>query len=106
MNANIIFPNVTAYDVTKFDVRLGESFRVQLSPEAVGTARWFADKDHVLNITVKDSGGAADVTATGSGASEIQIQVEGSTVLTLFVDVFNPDEAVQMTAPPPVITNQ
>jgi hypothetical protein len=30
MEANIIFENVKAYSVTKFDVRLGETFKVQL----------------------------------------------------------------------------
>ena len=98
MTANIVFPNVTAYEVTKFDVRLGEPVAVNLSPDAVGTARWFADRDQSLNIVVKDGGASADITATASGSCEIQIQVAGAVVLTLFADVFNPAEATTLGA--------
>ena len=49
MEANIIFENVKAYNVIKFDVKLGESFKVELI-ESPGKIRWFSDNDPVLNI--------------------------------------------------------
>ena len=89
MKADIIFPNVTAFEVERFDVRLGEKFRIALPVEAaMGAARWFADADPVLHIDVKDAGASADVEATKVGESEIQIQVGGATVLTLMCRVY------------------
>ncbi len=71
MKADIIFPNVTAFEVERFDVRIGEKFRIALpAEEALGKARWFADADPVLHIDVKDSGASAEVEATKVGESD------------------------------------
>lgn len=93
MTADLILSNAHMYGVTKFDVRIDEVFRVNLSPDAVGTARWFADNDSVLDIAVDADGGSAGITATGTGSCEIQIQVSGAIVLTLNVEVFSPEAA-------------
>ena len=78
MEANIIFENVKAYNVIKFDVRLGENFKIELL-EAPGAIRWFSDSDPVLHIAVENNGANASVKATEIGKSEIQLQHEGST---------------------------
>lgn len=102
MKATLIFPNVTAYDVERFDVRLGEKFRIDLPPDAVGTARWFADADPVLHIEVKDGGASAFLEATKVGESDIQIQVDGTTVLTLHCKVYG-TEAQGFNVPAPTV---
>ena len=66
MEANIIFDNVTAYDVIKFDVRLGETFKVELT-EVPGILRWFTDNDQVLDVIVDDNGSSATIKATSKG---------------------------------------
>lgn len=88
MLANIIFENVKAYNVKKFDVRLGETFNIELL-ETPGFIRWFADQDSVLDITVDESGNMATVKATGIGASEIQLQHEKALEETLYVEVYD-----------------
>lgn len=88
MEANIIFENVKAYNIEKFDVRLDESFSIELI-DPVGDIRWFADQDAVLSIVVNASGNSATVTATGKGQSEIQLQASNSIVKTLYVDVYD-----------------
>jgi hypothetical protein len=103
MKADILFDNVRAYSVERFDVLLGQKFRVQLSGEAIGTARWFADQDDVLRIVVKDAGASAEITATETGECEIQIQdPEGAVQLRLKVLVFG-KEAQGFVIPAPVV---
>lgn len=103
MEANIIFENVKAYDVKKFDVRLDESFSIELI-DSVGNIRWFADQDAVLSIIVDASGDTATVKATGVGKSEIQLQSSGSLVKTLYVEVYdNIAVSLNVTAKKPVL---
>lgn len=88
MEANIIFNNVKAYNVIKFDVKLGESFKVELinAPDFV---RWFSDNDAVLNITVLENGNFAEIKATAVGKSEIQLQDSGRISKTLDIEVYD-----------------
>lgn len=88
MEANIIFDNVTAYDVIKWDVRLGETFKVDLINSA-GTVRWFTDNDPVLKVVVGDNGSYANVTAAEKGDCEIQLQHNYGVIKTLFVNVYD-----------------
>lgn len=88
MEANIIFDNVTAYDVIKWDVRLGETFKVDLI-NSPGTVRWFTDNDPVLKVVVGDNGSYANVTAAEKGDCEIQLQHNNGVIKTLFVNVYD-----------------
>jgi len=93
MQANIIFDNVKVYDVNKFDVRLGETFTVELL-NTPGVVRWFSDSDPVLAIDVKENEqdpqtSIAVIKATSKGKSEIQLQVNNSIVKTLYIEVYD-----------------
>mgnify|MGYP000913291195 CR=1 FL=1 len=101
MTASVVFPNVTAYAVTRFDVRLGEKFQIVLGPEAPTNVRWFADADPVLHIVTMNGGAIADVEATDVGDSTIQLQADGVVVLTLECSVYG-TEAAGFRVPEPV----
>lgn len=88
MEANIIFENVKAYNVVKFDVKLLEKFKVELVNVAE-PIRWFSDNDSVLHIKVEPDGESAIFEATGKGVSEIQLQSAGIVVKTLQVEVYD-----------------
>ena len=88
MEANIIFENVKAYNVVKFDVKLLEKFKIELVNIAE-TIRWFSDNDSVLHIKVEPDGQSATVEATGKGMCEIQLQSAGVVVKTLQVEVYD-----------------
>lgn len=88
MEANIIFENVTAYDVVKWDVRLGETFKVELI-NVPGLIRWFTDSDPVLALSVEENGSLATIKATTKGESEIQLQHNNGLVKTLKVNVYD-----------------
>lgn len=88
MEANIIFENVKAYNVVKFDVKLLEKFKIELVNIA-DTIRWFSDNDSVLHIKVEPDGQSATVEATGKGMCEIQLQSAGVVVKTLQVEVYD-----------------
>ncbi len=100
MDANIIFDNVKAYNVVKFDVRLGETFKIELigSPDSV---RWFFDNDPVLQISVDSTGSIATLKSTSVGKSEIQIQNNGSLLKTLYIEVY---DTIDVTLNPTVGT--
>jgi hypothetical protein len=88
MEANIIFENVKAYNVIKFDVKLGETFKIELI-DAPGVIRWFFDNDPALSVLVEEGGANATVTATSIGKSEIQLQMNGGVQETLYVEVYD-----------------
>lgn len=89
MEANIIFDNVKAYDVVKFDVKLDENFTIELV-DTTEALEWFANNDNVLHISVADDGKSAKVKTTGKGVSKIQLQTAaGQIVKTLFVEVYD-----------------
>lgn len=89
MKAHLNFPNVRAYAVERFDVRLGEAFSIELE-DAPGPVRWFADNDAALAISVEPDGAKAVVKATAKGPCEIQLQgADRSVLLVLTVEVFD-----------------
>jgi hypothetical protein len=88
MEANIIFENVKAYDVIKWDVKLGETFKVELV-NTPGIVRWFSDNDPVLAFSVEEGGTTSSVKATEKGTCEIQLQYEGSVIKTLQIEVYD-----------------
>ena len=103
MEANIIFDNVTAYDIVKWDVRLGETFKVELV-NVPGVIRWFTDSDPVLALSVEDNGSSAVIKATTKGDSEIQLQHNNGVVKTLKVNVYdNVAVALNTTVSTPVL---
>lgn len=103
MEANIIFDNVKAYNVIKFDVKLGETFKVELV-NTPGAIRWFADNDPSLHILVGENGAEATVKATEKGICEIQLQHQNGLVKTLQVEVYdNVAVALNASAKTPVL---
>jgi hypothetical protein len=88
MEANIIFDNVTAYDVIKWDVILGETFKIELV-NTPGTLRWFTDNDPVLQVAVGENGSSATIKSTEKGNCEIQLQYESGVVKTLQINVYD-----------------
>lgn len=87
MKTNIIFDNVKAYDVFKFDVRLGETFVIEIV-ESENEVKWFSDNDPVLSLNVNSL--SATVKATSVGKSEIQLQSQdGIKLKTLYVEVYD-----------------
>lgn len=88
MTVNIHLPNAIVYDVERFDVMLGESFRLEVI-DAPDQVRWFADQDPVLSISVAPSGHEAAVIAAQAGVSEIQLQnAAGAVVKKLNVTIY------------------
>ncbi len=88
MEANLIFTNVKAYNVVKFDVKLGETFEIELV-NVDRTMRWFSDNDQVLSIAVEDGGESARVTSTAKGKCDIQLQSNGEIIMTLQAEVYD-----------------
>jgi len=88
MEANLIFENVKAYNVEKFDVKLGQDFTIELE-NIPGPIRWFSDNDPVLAIETKNEGSSATVKSTKIGKSEIQLQSEGVLVKVLQVETYD-----------------
>lgn len=88
MEANIIFDNVKAYNVIKFDVKLGETFKIELI-DAPGVLRWFFDNDPTLSVSVDEGGASATVKTTAIGKSEIQLQMNGLVQKTLYIEVYD-----------------
>jgi membrane carboxypeptidase/penicillin-binding protein PbpC len=89
METNIIFQNVKAYNVTKFDVRLNEDFKIELT-NIEQPIRWFANNDTVLQIITNEDGLSSQVKATGKGVSEIQLQnAQNQIQKILFVEVYD-----------------
>ncbi len=106
ISANIIFENVKAYNVKKFDVKFGETFSIELI-DSPGFVRWFADQDSVLDINVDESGNLATVKATGVGVSEIQLQSDKIVAETLYVEVYdNIAVNLNVSAKKPVLKNK
>jgi hypothetical protein len=86
MRANIILDNVRVYDVEKWDILIGQMFTINMvdAPEGI---RWFSDNDSVLSLSV--DGTSAKIEAKSVGSSDIQIQLNGSIIKTMFVEVFD-----------------
>ena len=90
MKANVIFSNVKAYDISKMDVLLGQTFKIELVDFNDELVRWFSDNDQVLSINVsKDTSHGAQFNADAVGVTEIQLQVNQKVVKTLFIEVFD-----------------
>lgn len=85
MEANLYLDNVEVFDISRFNVRLGQTFRIVLDE----TAKWFADNDSVLSITPDEDGLGATITATAEGGCEIQLQRSNRSVqLAIPINVF------------------
>lgn len=83
MTANIIFENVKAYDVEKFDVKLGENFVIELI-DGPSNVRWFSNNDPVLDIEVSDGKQSVAIKAAKVGVCEIQLQNDERQVIKTF----------------------
>lgn len=103
MHVDVSFSFAKVYDITTFDVVLGQKF--SLLTDWVGTSNWFANNDPVLSLNV--SGNAADVEATGLGTSVILIMDASDTVvkkLTIKVvdAIVEPAKDLGLTADAPI----
>ena len=88
MTANLILENVKAYDVDKFDVKLGEHFVIELI-DSPADIRWFSNNDPVLDIEVSDGKTSVAVKAANVGTCEIQLQVNREVIKTFDVEVYD-----------------
>jgi len=88
MIANLILENVKAYDVEKFDVKLGETFVLELI-DAPADIRWFSNNDPVLDIDVSDGKTSVSAVASMIGECEIQLQVSREVIKTFDVKVYD-----------------
>lgn len=100
MEADLILANVRAYNVEKFDLRLGETCEIKLN--ATEPVKWFFNNDEVLSLSVNEN--IATIKALTKGDCEIQLQQGGAIVKTLFSTVFdNQATSLNITAKEPVI---
>lgn len=79
MRADLILSNASVFGVQRFEVDLGEVFRVELH-ELQFKVRWFTDNDPVLALEVDPHGTWAKITATQSGYSVVEFQTGGRVV--------------------------
>jgi hypothetical protein len=96
MKANFIFPNVTAYDVEKVDVLVGETFTINL-PEETNPVDFFFNNDSVLDI--KAEGTKAIVKALSFGDSVIKLERNDQVLKKLFISVYTA-QAVELNVKP------
>lgn len=75
----------TAFEVKKIQLQMGEKVKLQLNGVGQLPVKWFADNDPVLEID--EHGDHAFISATGEGASLIECQVNGKTILTFPITV-------------------
>jgi hypothetical protein len=100
MEADLILANVRAFNVEKFDLRLGETCEIKLNANA--SANWFFNNDEVLSLVVVDN--VATVKALAKGDCEIQLQQGGAIVKRLFATVFDSQAtSLNITAKDPII---
>jgi hypothetical protein len=85
MKANFIFPNVTAYDVEKVDVLVGETFTINL-PEETEPVEFFFNNDSVLEITAE--GTKAIVKALSGGDCVIKLERDDDVLKKLYISVY------------------
>lgn len=90
MKINVVFSNVTVYNVTKLDVRLGETFKVLLDGVSYSPS-WFADNDPSLFIEVKEDGKSAVIKTQAIGKTQIQFQNNREIQSSLDIEVFDKD---------------
>jgi membrane carboxypeptidase/penicillin-binding protein PbpC len=77
MQVDVIFDFAKVYDINRFDVASGQSFK--LTTDHVGKSKWFADNDEVLEMKVTDNNGA--FVAKDKGTSTLLIMDENKTIL-------------------------
>lgn len=90
MKINVIFSNVTVYNVTRLDVRLGETFKVLLDGVSYSPS-WFADNDPSLFIEVSSDGKSAVIKTQAIGKTQIQFQNNREIQSSLDIEVFDRD---------------
>ena len=89
MKVNVVLDNGTFYDVNKFDIRIGQRFKIELT-EIESKQFWFADNDPVLFVEVADDNKSAIITAKVKGECNIQLQQPmGQTNKSLIINVFD-----------------
>jgi hypothetical protein len=96
MFANIAFDNVRVYNAQRFDVAIGQTFRVELIQAEPGV-RWFANNDAVLEIAEDADGLNATIRTKAVGTSEIQLQrADGATLIALYIETFDVNRATAL----------
>jgi hypothetical protein len=92
MKANFIFPNVTAYDVEKVDVLVGETFTINL-PDETEPVDFFFNNDSVLEINAE--GTKAIVKALSFGDCVIKLERNDVVLKKLYLSVYT-QQAVEL----------
>lgn len=92
MQANFIFPNVTAYDINKADVLVGETFTINLSDETE-PVDFFFNNDSVLDINAE--GTKAIVKALSFGDCVIKLERNDVVLKKLYISVYT-QQAVEL----------
>lgn len=98
MIANLILPNVNAYDIEKFDLRLGVTCKLEIETDK--PFEWFFNNDEVLSLIVDNN--TAKIKATKEGNCQIQLQNDGKILKYLNVTVFSTETVslnIQVGAP-------
>ncbi len=96
MKANFIFPNVTAYDVEKVDVLVGETFTINL-PDEEEPVEFFFNNDSVLEVTAEPT--KAIVKALSGGDCVIKLERGDEVLKKLFISVYTA-QAVELNPKP------
>jgi len=100
MEADLILANVRAYNVEKFDLRLGETCEIKL--DANDPVKWFFNNDEVLALSVSEN--VATIKALTKGECEIQLQQNNIIQKILYATVFdNQATSLNITAKEPII---
>ena len=90
MEANVIFNNAKVYDVTKFDVLLGQNFSVELIGFNGTNAGWFSNFDSVLTYDITPDGNLGVFIASQIGKSTINIfDSNNAKVKSLEIEVYS-----------------
>jgi len=92
MKANFIFPNVTAYDVEKVDVLVGETFTINL-PDETEAVDFFFNNDSVLDISAE--GTKAIIKALAGGDCVIKLERNDVVLKKLYLSVYT-QQAVEL----------
>lgn len=92
MQANFIFPNVTAYDINKADVLVGETFTINL-PDETEPVEFFFNNDSVLEVTAE--GTKAIIKTLTGGDCTIKLERGDVVLKKLFISVYT-QQAVEL----------
>ncbi len=104
VKANVIFQFAKVYDITKFEVELGQNFSIELEEFSGSAAGWYSNFDSVLAYDVTSDGNLGVFIAAQAGHSTITIfDSSDNKVKTLQIEVtFNKASKLEVTTGLPI----